>query len=1008
MDKAMRKGDNKVNTTQNPSPRFLTNFIVITLFTFLLSSCPQPNGSAPKNNPVNPSKSDKTLVVFDNTHGLCTALVYDDYRRRSEDKIAEVPAGQRSAEIEYYPGDSAPFYFAYVISLNDFNDFTMNYVPKNGMDQRTVNIAANKTTTVLIPKLDETFSKKDQLLSARSFLLLQNASNYSFELHQGRSSVKPDGAVSSPVVNSSEKAFYTIKPNSSGIYKLLVGTDYKDFPSTPEKFRAGYFYNFTYNNGNVVWDREIPLIIDNIAVKTYTVTFNANGGEGNPPDSQIANASSEVTLPNGGGLSKQGYTFGGWNASAIGTEINYGAGATYTVTGDIDLYATWYPIGTIIYTVGFDSDGGSAVASQDIVSGKQAFQPADPIRRGNIFIDWYADPGFNNVYDFSKPVTGAITLYAKWEAIKYTVTFNANGANGTTPASQTVNALSSITLPNGNGLSNAGYNFGGWSVDDTGTNVYDIGESFIVESDITLFAVWNLQPYTVNFYSNGGSAVQSQSVTYGSITTRPADPVRNGYKFVGWYINTGLTDVYNFSNTVTGNVTLYAKWSSLVNGIRLNKNAISLEVNETETLIASINTGNTLIDTITWSSNNTSVATVAPNGKVTAARVGTAVISVLAEGGLQAAQCVVKVTGIIDVITGITVPATGSTPVTIITETAHYTGIVEWNPNDNQFKFGTVYTATITLTLKTGYNLQSVPENYFMVAGAMEVNNAANSGVITAVFPATVSIVETVYVAGGSFDMGMALGIYSGINDVKPIHKVTLTGFYMGKYEITQEQYKWVIGSNPSSFSSNPAAGEVQEKRPVETVNWYDAIVFCNRLSIEEGLSPAYSISGSTNPDDWGSVPGSNDGAWTWNAAEIVSGATGYRLPTEAQWEYAAKGGASPGNYAFSGSNTAGDVAWYSDNSGNKTHEVGKKAPNGLGIYDMTGNVFEWCWDWDGSWSYPSSAQTDPVGESSGTRRIQRGGNFVYSSSSSSSTVHRGFWEPFLRGDKVGFRITRP
>jgi len=720
---------------RNVSP-FL-NFFLFSLFFFLLTSCPQPDGSSHGTKPVNPVKPDRTLVVFDNTHGLCTAVAYDDYRRRNEDKIAEVPAGRRSAEIEYYPGDSTPFYFAYIISLNDFSDFTMNYVPQNGMDQRTVNVADKKTTTVLIPKLDETFSSDDQLLSPRSFLLLQNVSSYSFELHQGRSSVKPDGAISSPVVNSSEKAFYTIKPNSSEVYSLLVGADYKDFPSSPENFRAGYFYNFTYN-GNIVWDREIPVKIDNIVIKTYTVTFNANGGAGNPPDSQIASASSVVTLPNGGGLSKQGYTFGGWNASATGTEINNGAGASYTVTGDISLYATWYPIGTIIYTVDFDSGGGSVVASQDIISGKQAFRPADPIRRGYIFINWYADPGFNKVYDFSKPVIDYITIYAKWEAIRYTVTFNSNEGIGTAPASQTVDALSSITLPNGNGLSKTGYSFNGWSLSDSGTSAYDVGDSFTVEGDITLFAVWDILPYTVNFYSNGGSAVQRQNVTYGSRAVKPADPARNGYKFVGWYVDTRLMEEYDFSSSVIGNVVLYAKWDSLVNGIRLNKSTITLDVNEKETLNASMNTGNAIFDTITWSSGNTSIATVSQNGTITAINGGTTVITASAGGGSHTAQCTVTVINIVNLsaIPGVPVPATGATQATTITETEQYTGTVSWSPAGT-FAALTQYTATITLTAKTGYTMRNVPTNFFTVNGAI-TTNSANSGVVTAVFPVTV------------------------------------------------------------------------------------------------------------------------------------------------------------------------------------------------------------------------------------------------------------------------------
>ena len=261
---------------------------------------------------------------------------------------------------------------------------------------------------------------------------------------------------------------------------------------------------------------------------------------------------------------------------------------------------------------------------------------------------------------------------------------------------------------------------------------------------------------------------------------------------------------------------------------------------------------------------------------------------------------------------------------------------------------------------------------------------------------------EMVWVPGGSFQMGKELGT-AGSSDETPVHKVTLTGFYMGKYEVTQDQYRAVIGSNPSSFSSNPASGEVQGNRPVEYVSWYDAIVFCNMLSLLEGLSPAYRISESTNPADWGAVPPGNNA--TWDAAVIVSGSTGYRLPTEAQWEYAAKGGnGTPGDFTYSGSDNIGDIAWYEGNSNSKTHEVGKKQPNGLGLYDMSGNVGEWCWDRYGN--YPSGDQTDPQGAASGNDRVRRGGSW-YSLASGVRSVYRASYSPYSVYSH-GFRLVRP
>ena len=137
-------------------------------------------------------------------------------------------------------------------------------------------------------------------------------------------------------------------------------------------------------------------------------------------------------------------------------------------------------------------------------------------------------------------------------------------------------------------------------------------------------------------------------------------------------------------------------------------------------------------------------------------------------------------------------------------------------------------------------------------------------------------------------------------------------------------------------------------------------------------------------------------------------GKSGYRLPTEAQWEYAAKGGnGSPGNYTYSGSNTIGNVAWYYDNSENKTHEVGKKQANGLGIYDMSGNVWEWCWDWYGSSYYSSSPGTDPVGPAAGSGRVLRGGSW-YSGASYARSASRGRDDPYFRYNLLGFRLVRP
>ncbi|MCL2480367.1 MAG: formylglycine-generating enzyme family protein [Spirochaetaceae bacterium] len=236
-------------------------------------------------------------------------------------------------------------------------------------------------------------------------------------------------------------------------------------------------------------------------------------------------------------------------------------------------------------------------------------------------------------------------------------------------------------------------------------------------------------------------------------------------------------------------------------------------------------------------------------------------------------------------------------------------------------------------------------------------------------------------------------------------HQVRLTrGFYMSKYQVTQEQYQAVMGTNPSTFYNNPDSGETQGKRPVEQVSWYDVLVFCNKLSIKEGLTPVYTISGTTNPDYWGAVPTSSNG--TWDAVTVNWNANGYRLPTEAEWEFACRGGTTT---AYSYGNTANpDYMWYDVNSGSITHEVGKKLPNAWGLYDMHGNVYEWCWDWYDDYE---GAVTDPKGPgtpnmSYGAYRVGRGGCWVGDAQYARSAF-RIYFGPWSRNGTVGFRVVR-
>lgn len=227
---------------------------------------------------------------------------------------------------------------------------------------------------------------------------------------------------------------------------------------------------------------------------------------------------------------------------------------------------------------------------------------------------------------------------------------------------------------------------------------------------------------------------------------------------------------------------------------------------------------------------------------------------------------------------------------------------------------------------------------------------------------------------------------------------IGISSFYMDMFEITQGNYEDIMGVNPSFFNGS---GNL----PVEQVSWFNAIEFCNRRSMKEGLSPCYSYSDyGTNPDDW---PLHWD-EWHDNNTlfECNWQADGYRLPTEMEWMYAAKGGNLDRGFSYSGSDDIDAVAWYTSNSEAHTHPVGELMPNELSLFDMSGNVWEWCWDF---WSdYPWNDAFDPHGpnHSLWNKRLIRGGSW-YNQDDGCTVWVRVPGPSDLKDSLVGFRCVR-
>ncbi len=344
---------------------------------------------------------------------------------------------------------------------------------------------------------------------------------------------------------------------------------------------------------------------------------------------------------------------------------------------------------------------------------------------------------------------------------------------------------------------------------------------------------------------------------------------------------------------------------------------------------------------------------------------------------------------------------TGGADITDYTVYWDTKAIVTVAPDTNKKSTGNADTSLLVDGLINGLSY------YFIVTATNSAGESLGSS-----DEATVERLGYALAEGGTFKMGSPDDDKVAHEDEKPQHDVTVSPFYISKYETTHAEYIEFLNSAEvaadgskdgvrlinmydDTIAVENIGGKFRFKEdvtifptsdtPVAHVTWYGAVEYANWLSNQAGLTPVYTINGTSVTPSWD--------------------ANGYRLPTEAEWEYAARGGASSEGYTYAGSNNADDVGWHEDNNEGSTHPVGQKKDNELGLYDMSGNVLEWCWDWHGV--YSSVNQPDPAGPSTGARRVLRGGSWRYGIGGL-RPAYRGDTLPGFSSDYYGFRLARP
>jgi uncharacterized repeat protein (TIGR02543 family) len=746
---------------------------------------------------------------------------------------------------------------------------------------------------------------------------------------------------------------------------------------------------------------------------TYTVAFESNGGSS--IDSQTVTEGEKASRPED--PTQDGYGFVNWydNEELTGSPYDFET----PVIEDFTLYAKWIPAFAVAFM-----DGSTVLSAlaKSIAHGSTVSRPDDPPKDDYIFYNWYKDSDLTMLFDFDTPITEHTSVYAGWsgeefagalinkifdvadtsewdEAVSDIIDIG-NDKNYVINVTDDFSIMGSTTATFGNvsgvAVSLRGASYQGYArtltLNGTGSIVCTANDQNIILRGPTLrgHGANNASLVYVNggtFTMYGGEVSGNTNSSYGGGVHVASGGTLTMY---GGEIS-GNTSTANYGGGVyvpAGGTLLIV--TGIIYGSGEDENVKN--IGGTSASLWRSTSATTQYGTFSggiWSSNGTLSSVISETIRVVNGVRQPNFNSVNANGfplltttaltltfnqaipGLSAADIVLS--GVPGVAKGqLSGPSgSGSGPFTYKLPISGFTqeGTLSVSVSKTGYSFGRPRTVTIYYS-----------SHY-------------------------VFIIDRVTIHGKTFTMGSPTTESNRRSD-ETQHEVTVSGFRMSKYQITQELYEAVMGTNPSFFSSGSGgAGRVDGLNtanfPVEQVSWYDALVFCNKLSVDFSLTPAYSINGSTDPEDWGTVPTNNNA--TWNVVHIVEGSTGYRLPTEAQWEYACRAGTTT---AYNWGTDAVDLGKANYGSTpNRTTEVGSYDHNNWSLYDMHGNVWEWCWDWYDT--YPSEAQTDPTGPDYGTYRVMRGGGMGINGEYLRSAM-RDRDEPIKRSSGIGFRVVLP